>query len=430
MRFEPREVLRGAIVGNIAQTFATRVVVIVLGMAASVVGARVLGPAGRGQYAATAAFAALVAQFGNLGLHGANTYLVGMDRARLPALLGNSLIVGLGWGLLLGGAGYLLSPGFSVVQPHLRLLVSVGVPLLLSNMLLQNLSMGVERFDIFNKGELANASTSLLLMLTFIAMSLVSPVSIFAATLGGTLVAAVWLLASLARRIGVSSSGTLFRLGLQYGWRPYALSVTAFAVSRVDLFVVTSRLGDTGAGYYSVALTLVGIFNTFPAIVGQVLFPRLCAIRDLEERWRQTERTALWLSLIAVVGAAIVALVASPLIRLLFGAPFLNAAPALRALLVGAVFMAVHVVVVQYLNSLGYPVAVVFLWIVAALLNWQLNVFLVPRLGLMGGAWASGATYITLALGVVILALRYGPRTDRGRLRFARERMSAIQNRA
>jgi antigen flippase len=411
-------------VGNIARTFTTRLIVMALGMVVSVVAARALGPAGRGQFAAAAAFAALVAQFGNLGLHGANIYLVGADRSRLPALLGNTLLVGLVWGTLLGGTAYVLSltPRIAIVESQLRPLTAVAVPLMLSYMLLQNLAMGVERFDLFNLGELANVGTSLVLMLVIILVARLTPVSLLAASLAGPTLAGTWLLMSLVRLSGVSSSRALFWRGLAYGWRPYALSVAAFAVTRVDLFVVMSRLGATQAGYYSVALTLVGIFGTFPAIVGQVLFPRLCAISDLGARWRQTERTVIWLVVVVVLGAAAVAAVAGPLVRLLFGAAFLNAVPALRGLLIGAVFMAVHVAVVQYLNGLGYPVSIVILWIAAALLNWRLNLSLVPRLGLLGGAWSSGITYAVVAMGVIALALWYGPGTERGQARFARER--------
>lgn len=416
--------LRGAMMGNIAQTFATRLGVMALGMVVSVVAARTLGPGGRGQYAAAAAFAALIVQFGNLGLHSANTYLVATDRTRLPALLGNTLVVGLGWGSLLGGVAFLLSltTDHGIVEPELRLLTALTVPLLLSFMLLQNLAMGVERFDLFNRGELTNATTTFVLMLAVTFLAALTPASMMALCLAGPLLGAIWLLTNLLRPNGASFSGELFRRGLRYGWRPYALSVAAFAVSRTDLFVIASHMGDDDAGQYSVALTMAGLFSTFPAIVGQVLFPRLGSLNDLDERWRQMRRTLLGLSLVVVVGAAAAALIATPLIRLLFGAPFLEAVPVFRWLLVGAVLMAIHMVIVQYLNSLGYPVGVVVLWVAAALFNWQLNLALIPRHGLLGGAWASGITYAALAVGVGFLALRYSPTTRRGRERFERER--------
>lgn len=416
--------LRGTMAGNITQTFATRLVVMGLGMVVSIAAARLLGPAGRGAYAAAAAFAALLAQFGNLGLHGANTYLVAADRTRLRPLLGNTVALGIGWGgvLGLGGLAFTSLGDQAIVAPGLRLLAAGMVPLLLSYMLLQNLAMGVERFDLFNQSELLNVSTTLLLLAAVLGLSSLSPAGMLAISLAGPLLAGGLLLVRLSRLSGWAWSRELLLRGLQYGWRPYLLSLAGFAVSRTDLFVVTSRLGPTEAGHYSVALTLAGIFGTFPAIVGQVLFPRLGATPDLAARWRETGRTALWLTGLVAVAAAIVALLAGPLVQLLFGAAFLPAVPVFRGLLVGAVFMALHVAVVQYLNSLGYPFAVVVLWLAAAALNGVLNLVLIPRLGLLGGAWASAITYAALAVGIALLALRYAPGTARGEARFHAER--------
>lgn len=416
--------LRGTMARNITRTFATRVTVMGLGMVVSVVAARTLGPAGRGTYAAAAAFAALLAQFGNLGLHGANTYLVAADRTRLRPLLGNTVAVGLGWGSLLGLGGLVFTGlgDHAIVAPSLRLLTAGMVPLLLSYMLLQNLAMGVERFDLFNQGELLNVLTTLGLLPVLLTLAALTPATMLGISCAGPLLAATWLLARLVRLQGMTRSRDLLLRGLQYGWRPYLLSLAGFAVSRSDLFVVTSRLGPTDAGHYSVALTLVGIFGTFPAIVGQVLFPRLGATPDLETRWRETGRTALWLTLLVALAAVAAALVAGLLVRLLFGETFLPAVPVFRGLLVGAVFMALHVALVQYLNSLGYPVSVVILWLMTAALNLALNLVLVPRLGLLGGAWASGITYAILAGGIAVLALRYSPATARGRARFEQER--------
>ncbi len=415
--------LRGAMIANIAQTFATRLGVMALGMVVSVLAARTLGPAGRGQYASAAAFAALIVQFGNLGLHSANTYLVSTDRSRLPALLGNTLVVGLGWGALLGCVTYVLSltSNHGIVEPELRLLTAMTVPLLLSFMLLQNLADGGGALGPVEQG-LSHRDHHVDPMLAVTALAALTPASMMALCLAGPLLATLWLLRSLLRPTGVSRSAELFALGLRYGWRPYALSVAAYAVSRTDLFVIASHLGDVDAGQYFVALTMVGMFSTFPAIVGQVLFPRLGSLNDLNERWRRMGRTLLWLSRVVVTGAVVAALIATPLIRLLFGALFLDAVPAFRWLLVGAVLMAIHVVIVQYLNSLGYPVGVVILWIAAALLNWRLNLALVPRYGLLGGAWSSGITYGTLAVGVGFLALRYSPSSRRGQQRHDRER--------
>src|SRR3989442_8842856 len=76
---------------KVGETFATRVFLIGAGVVASVMVARALGPEGRGLYAVAGALAGVGVQFGNLGLHSANTYFAARDRGLLPRLAGNSL---------------------------------------------------------------------------------------------------------------------------------------------------------------------------------------------------------------------------------------------------------------------------------------------------------------------------------------------------
>src|SRR5436190_1021101 len=85
---------------KILGTFGTRILMTVLGLATSVIIARLLGPQGRGYFATIAAISGIGIQFGNLGLHSSNTYYVSKDKSVLPAMLGNTLLVSLGAGSL------------------------------------------------------------------------------------------------------------------------------------------------------------------------------------------------------------------------------------------------------------------------------------------------------------------------------------------
>src|SRR5215472_6205860 len=86
---------------NIAETYATRVVLLVLALAITIIVSRYLGPAGRGYFAVATAVGAIGVQFGNLGLHASNTYYVSKDRSLLATLMGNTLVISFG----LGGLG-------------------------------------------------------------------------------------------------------------------------------------------------------------------------------------------------------------------------------------------------------------------------------------------------------------------------------------
>jgi len=87
---------------HVVLTFAVRAARLALGVIASVVTARALGPTGRGDYYFVVTFAGLLVQFGNVGLASSNTYLVASDRTRLAGLVANSVWVALAAGV--GGA--------------------------------------------------------------------------------------------------------------------------------------------------------------------------------------------------------------------------------------------------------------------------------------------------------------------------------------
>src|ERR1700739_153197 len=100
---------------SIVETYVTRILLIAIGLAITVVVSRTLGPSGRGLFAVATAIAAIGVQFGNFGLHASNTYCVAKDRELLPVLIGNTLIVSLG----IGGMAALLAWVLATMQPKL-----------------------------------------------------------------------------------------------------------------------------------------------------------------------------------------------------------------------------------------------------------------------------------------------------------------------
>src|SRR5690242_11581545 len=67
-------------------TIAARFVVIAAGVVTSIMTARFLLPAGRGEYFLVLTTAQILAQFCNLGLASSNTYFVAKDRSLFPSL--------------------------------------------------------------------------------------------------------------------------------------------------------------------------------------------------------------------------------------------------------------------------------------------------------------------------------------------------------
>ena len=177
---------------DVAETYATRIVLVAIGLLTSVVVARILGPTGRGLYAVATTVGGVGVQVGNLGLHAANTYSVAKNAGRLPALLGNSLLVSIGAGTAVTAAMWWIFftwPSAAPLGGTLLLLSFAWVPVGLAYLLLQHLLIGIGDVRSFNSAEIGNRVLSVLLVGVVVLLGAVRPETVFLAALAAVAVA-------------------------------------------------------------------------------------------------------------------------------------------------------------------------------------------------------------------------------------------------
>jgi stage V sporulation protein B len=131
----------------------------------------------------------------------------------------------------------------------------------------------------------------------------------------------------------------------------------------------------------------------------------LSALTDIGAKLRLMRRAA-WVTTGVLTPLLIVsALFARPAVRLLFGAAFLPAASAFILLAPGMLFLSIHSVTVQFLNSIGYPRIVVVIWGLCSFLNIAVNLWAIPRFGISGASVVSSVCYF-LAFFFVLQVIR------------------------
>lgn len=405
-----RTALSSDLIRKIAETFATRLMLIGIGLLSTVVVARILGPEGRGLYAAAAAVSTIAVQFGNLGLHASNTYLVAKDRSLLPLLTSNSLFVS----VLLGGIGAFLAyvlfnlwPNIAPVRGALLVLALAWAPFGLAYLLLQNLLLGIQAIRPYNKIDLANQLLAIGILGLLIPTRLVRVELVFSAGLIALMASSLFTLRELRKhtRSLPAPSLSLFRANFSYGINAYLASFFAFLVLRADLLMVKQMLGAEQAGYYSIAVAMADAICLLPAVIGTILFPKLSAMSDMDDKYAYTRKATAVIGVLLTLLAGVAALVSGPVVKLLFGAPFAPAVPAFVWLMPGIVFLGIQVVAVQFLNSTGFPTVVVIIWGVATLLNIGLNLVAIPRYGIIGASVVSSLSYFVVFV-LILLVIR------------------------
>jgi O-antigen/teichoic acid export membrane protein len=402
---------------NVLATFTTRIVLIVIGLVTTILVARILGPVGRGLFAVATAIGNIGLQFGTLGLHTSNVYFVSKDRATLPKLLGNSLVVSCVIGILaLVGcySVFAFLPQLAPLHGSLLLLGLLWIPVGTAYLLVQNLLLGVNEVATYNSTELGNRGLALVVIIFLAFTHWLSPELAF----GAGLIAMTLMLAVIVAHLSRVAQATprpslsLFVANLAYGLRAYFGAFLCFLVLRLDLLLVKYLRGAESAGYYSIAVAMTDYIAILPTVVASLLLPKLSATEDIRQKYIQMKKTLLVTVAIVTPLLAFSAVLAPWVVRVLFGKAFAPSVSAYLWLMPGILFLSIHTVSVQFLNSIGYPMSVVWIWLGCAVLNIGLNmIWAIPALGMDGAAITSSLCYIiaaSLILAVIWRELQNG----------------------
>lgn len=388
-------------------TIATRILQIVCSFAGAVVTARFLGPTDRGEYFLVVTTALVVVQFASFGLHASNTFKVAQDAELFGPLVTNTLWASLVLGL--GGAvvAVVVLQTTSLV-PHGRptlLWFTVGLaPAMLIFLLGTNLLVGTERMRAFNVVETAG---NLIVVAALVSAGVAGGrVGWFlASSCCAWLATGTALMIYLVRVSGASwrPSRDVFVSGFRYAAKAYAISVLGYLVLRGNVFVLQHFYGSRELGYYSVAAQVGDALAILPASVSLVLFPRL--VRQTEDRWASTVRTAVAVAALLAVVCGIAAVLAGPFMRIAFGASFTPAAQVLRLMLPGVFAVGTTTILSQYLGAIGMPKITVGIWAIALVVVVVVGRLLIPTHAGAGAAAALSVTYLLL-LAMIFTASR------------------------
>ena len=406
-----KRLLASDYVRKVSQTYGAQILVAVLQMITTVIIARALGPAGRGIYAVAVALGMVGVRLSTLGLHASNTYYVAKRRELLPNMIANTFVYSLFGGGLIAFAlwGFFkYVPSTAPLHGRMLVLALVWIPLGLAYLLSQNLLIGIGEIKVYNLTELIAKVAVLALVAAIVLGRHANPESLFIAgllVLGGSLSIA-YVVLHRACSAPLVCSWALARESMSVGFRAYLISFFGFLVLRLDLLMVQKLLGAYQSGNYSIASTMADAVYLLPTAFATILFPKVCAIEDVQERLRATSKASIALAALLIPLAIVASLLAVPAVHLIFGQAYAQAAPAFVWLMPGIVFLGIESVAVQFLNSFGYPWSVIAIWIVSAALNVGLNLWAIPAYGINGAAAVSSVTYITTSVFILAVILR------------------------
>lgn len=397
--------LRSDFAQKVAETFGTRVFLILINAVNTILIARLLGPEGRGQYAVAIAVGAIGSQALSLGLQAANTYFVAREPDILRRLTSNTIALAAGAVVVVGlaAAFFAIVPAASPVSPGLMALALASIPPTLLVLNLRHLLLGINEVRPYNLIDLVAGVGGVAMTLALALSGAATPGSLLAVAIAVAVLGVGVATRGLRPHLGPlpRPSTELMRRCGAYGFRIYLTTVFALFVLKSDLLVIQFEKGSEDAGLYSIASSMADLLWIFPSVVGAILFPRLAALPDEAERWRLTLRTTGGTLLVFLPILGLTALLAPVVIRIMFGAEFEPAAASLRILCAAILFYGTTSIFSQFLAARGLPLIVVAVWAAGFALNLGLNLVLVPPLGIEGSALASLISYAAVFFGIL-----------------------------
>jgi O-antigen/teichoic acid export membrane protein len=400
---------------HVAWTFGTRILMLLSGVGASVIVARLLGAEGLGALAVLNVTAAVALQLGSAGLPSANTYFIARDKASLASVCANALAFAVVAGCALALVVVALAKFYPALFGHLPVglmtIAAVSIPFQLITLLGLNVFLGLNRIGHFNL--LDAAAQGLLLVNALVALLLFGAglhALVSLNTLASVLMSLLVVLL-IAYRLKETSGqrfrpdAKLFKHMARYGLKFHVAVVAALLIFRADLLIVNHFRGATEAGVYAVASQVATMLMLLPGVIGTLLLPRVASMPDArgEMTMRVTRHTAFVMLFVCLAAAP-----ASFALPLVYGAPFADASWQLLILLPGIYLVGIESVLVQHFSSLGLPVAIPLFWLITLSLNVALNLAFVPTFGARAAAAASSISY---ALIFILVATYFRART-------------------
>lgn len=168
-----------------------------------------------------------------------------------------------------------------------------------------------------------------------------------------------------------------------------------------DVFLLGQLLGDSAmVADYKVAYVLPGNLSLISSSIGVFVSPYFVK-HENDVHWIKRHYKKTFLVTMGIVGLAVVAvyILAGPLITLLYGRQYLNVVPVMRILLIASfINNGLRYTNANLLSAMGQVKYNMFVSITGLVVQVTVNLFVIPRHGMMGIAYTSVGVYALMAM--------------------------------
>jgi O-antigen/teichoic acid export membrane protein len=385
-------------------TYLFSALTLVANLVTGIVTARALGPSGRGIAAALQAATQFPAFLFSLGVAQSLSYFIARRPQDGPSLFTTWVLILLPLSAVAIGATELLLP---TLFPNDEQAVTIGrwflftIVLGIGLELNYGLLLGKHDFFVYN---LLRFLQPLLFALSLLVLWPLDALTVESTLIAATASTGLVLAAGLGRALRLIGLGPvapgLGRTSVWFGVRGQGSTLATNVTARLDVAILPAYVNSASVGLYSVAtntsLIVYTISNTFAGLV----LP--AAARD-PDRGPVKVIGALWASLVvAGVLALLLGLFARPLLGLVYGDDFRDAAEQLILILPGAVLFAGSAIVGAGVYAAGRPFTATLAQVLGMAVTIVGLLIFLPVGGITAAALVSTASYSSVFAAMLI----------------------------
>jgi O-antigen/teichoic acid export membrane protein len=395
---------------NALSTLLASVISVPIQLATSILLARWLSVADRGNYSVAIAFATALGMLVELGWGPAVIYRLRRAKAPSASVSAAAITAALGMGavaaaLCLPFQDWIRARLLDGAPLELLLFALAIVPAHLTWVFFGSIARGLSRFQLENASHLllfAGRLVGVIVALVIAGGGLREALIVYLVV---EATVAFGIFAVIARQTGLRAlpEAVEVRETLRFGVKAYVSRLAIKLQDRFDVFMLAYFLGDPQqVAFYAVAVTLTAQMKLLPEAVGRAIYPQVAGVPEDEAAalTARALRHSLALSLASLLALAAVMPFAIPWI---YGAPYAASIAPFLVLLPGMALYSLFRLTSNYFGGVGRQRANMQTQILASVVNVVLNLVLIPRIGVLGAALANvlsnatGAVLITVA---------------------------------
>jgi O-antigen/teichoic acid export membrane protein len=399
---------------NTLITFTTRVSTLILGMVISIVIARVLGPEGKGVYSLAILLPTLLLTFISLGIYPATIFYIGKKKYPLSEIFGNNVTVT----ILLGGVAVLIGLfiifffGTKLFPGVEKEYLFLALPLVLFTLFFSFISsilVGLEKFKKYNFIYFLQVFIFLILILILLlGLGFKIKATIISYVLSFFLTGIILFIVvkKEIKEINLKLNWRYFRDSFSYGFKVYLGSILDFFQIKINRFLINFFINPAAVGLYSVSAGLAEGLWLLPMATATVLFPRAASEKDETKLKEFTPLVCRNVLFITLASALFLFSISHWLVPFLYSEKFFQSIRPFQILLLGSLAFSGMKILGNDLNARGKPMLLTYGTAVATIFNIALTIWLVPKSGIIGAAWASSISYFIGFSLIIIFYLR------------------------